>query len=60
MSVQPSTDQNAETAPVSKPSSGEIDTDSHVPAWAEDMEHTLKRLNREKQAKRDKQPGLYL
>jgi hypothetical protein len=34
-------------------------TDAHVPEWAEDMEHTLRRLMREKQKKRDETPGLY-
>jgi truncated hemoglobin YjbI len=32
----------------------------HVPEWAENMEHTLRRINAEKQAKRAKNPGLYL
>ena len=59
MSVQ-TTDREANLAPDSKSSSSEVDDDTHVPEWAEDMEHTLKRLAGEKQAKRDKQPGLYL
>jgi len=31
-----------------------------VPEGAENMEHTLKRLNAEKEKKRQKNPGLYL
>ena len=59
MSVQTS-DREANVAPDGKSSAGKVDDDTHVPEWAEDMEHTLKRLAGEKQAKRDKPPGLYL
>ena len=34
-------------------------TDSNVPEWAESMEHTLRRLMREKARERAKNPGLY-
>ena len=44
---------------LSKPTSVPADDDAHVPEWAEDMEHTLRRLMREKQKKRDETPGLY-
>ena len=44
---------------LSKPRSVPTDDDIHVPEWAEDMEHTLRRLMREKQKKRDETPGLY-
>ncbi|MDJ0993029.1 MAG: hypothetical protein QNI90_05610 [Dinoroseobacter sp.] len=33
--------------------------ETHVPDWAENMEHTLRRLARQKEAKRAKNPGLY-
>ena len=42
-----------------KPLTDPAKTDAHVPEWAEDMEHTLRRLMREKQKKRDETPGLY-
>ncbi|MDJ1018050.1 MAG: hypothetical protein QNJ35_16185 [Paracoccaceae bacterium] len=35
------------------------DTSKHVPEWAEDMEHTLRRLISERQEKRDRNPWLY-
>ena len=33
--------------------------DNKVPEWAEDMEHSLRRLVREKERERAKHPGLY-
>ena len=33
--------------------------DAKVPEWAEDMEHTLRRLVREREKERSKNPGLY-
>ncbi|MDU8945816.1 hypothetical protein [Ovoidimarina sediminis] len=60
MSVQTTKDRAVEASAEAKTSSGEGIGDSHVPEWAENMEHTLKRLTEEKQAKRDLQPGLYL
>ena len=40
----------------------DADEDLHekVPAEAENMEHTLRRLTAEKQKRREKDPGLYL
>lgn len=32
---------------------------SKVPSWAENLEHTLRRINAEKQKKRLQNPGLY-
>ncbi len=60
MSVQTAKRLKKEAALESKPSHNERDAETHVPEWAEDMEHTLRRLTEEKQVKRDKQPGLYL
>ena len=34
-------------------------TAEKVPEWAENMEHTLRRLTRAKQKERSKKPGLY-
>ena len=59
MSVQDTTRRKSEVSRKAEPSSGEREAEAHVPEWAEDMEHTLKRLAKDKQAKRDKQPGLY-
>ncbi len=33
--------------------------ETKVPGWAEDIEHTLRRINAEKQRKRSDDPGLY-
>ena len=33
--------------------------ENKVPPWAEDMEHTLRRINAEKQEKRSANPWLY-
>jgi hypothetical protein len=33
--------------------------ETKVPGWAEDIEHTLRRINAEKQRKRSEDPGLY-
>ena len=59
MSVQ-TIAREEEVVPDDKSSSSKVDDDTHVPEWAEDMKHTVKRLAGEKQAKRDKQPGLDL
>ena len=34
-------------------------SEQKVPEWAENMEHTLRRLVREKERQRSKNPGLY-
>jgi hypothetical protein len=60
MSVPTKTKPKAEKTLGEQSTYGEPDTEPHVPAWAENMEHTLRRLAAEKQARRDKQPGLYL
>ncbi|WP_165354587.1 hypothetical protein [Tropicimonas sp. IMCC6043] len=44
-----------EPAPQAKPTDHE-----KVPAAAENMEHTLRRLTAEKEKRRQKNPGLYL
>lgn len=59
MSVQDTTRRKSEVSRKAEPSAGAREAEAHVPEWAEDMEHTLKRLAKDKQAKRDKQPGLY-
>jgi hypothetical protein len=37
----------------------QAEAETKVPGWAEDIEHTLRRINAEKQRKRSDHPGLY-
>ncbi|WP_157973491.1 hypothetical protein [Tropicimonas sp. IMCC34043] len=50
-------------APVARPTAARPGTDpaphERVPEAAENIEHTLRRLNTEKEEKRAKNPGLY-
>ncbi|MDF0600116.1 hypothetical protein P1J78_05175 [Psychromarinibacter sp. C21-152] len=55
--TEPRKDQTS--ARVEQPAPETPRDETHVPAWAEDIEHTLRRLAAEKQAKREKDPGLY-
>lgn len=42
-----------------KPAKAKPQPAEKVPNWAEDMEHDLRRLAREKEERRAKNPGLY-
>jgi len=51
-------DATAEKTSQARPAAQDVAPDQ-VPEWAEDIEHTLRRINAEKQSRRDKDPGLY-
>ena len=38
----------------------QADEENKVPAWAEDIEHTLRRIVAAKELRRAKSPGMYL
>ncbi|MDU8945984.1 hypothetical protein [Ovoidimarina sediminis] len=60
MPVQTDKNGDEKAVPGADTRSEASDPDTHVPEWAEDIEHTLRRLLSERQKKRDKDPGLYL
>ena len=53
-----STEQQPDKTPAAENTAPER-ADNKVPEWAEDMEHSLRRLVREKERERAKHPGLY-
>ena len=56
--TSPKSDAAGKKASKARPAAPDAGQD-HVPEWAEDIEHTLRRINAEKQSRRDKDPGLY-
>ncbi len=59
-SAKPKQGQKKKPDKASPRSSRDTDApETGVPAWAENMEHTLRRLSIEKAKRRSKNPGLY-
>lgn len=59
MSVHENTSYAKQSVLKSGPTPEARDRVTRVPEWAENMEHTLRRLIRKRQEKHDKDPGLY-